>query len=297
MTQEEFDNKYYILNNFITNLYHSDRKIKKIRNKRIKNRKVKIVNSSSADIFYKDHSINSNASTKLSENDNNSVFSDDNSINYNFNIDNESNNRESSKDNESIIEISKKDFFRSINILACSMFEWEQERSVGYKKFFCSLQTKMNDLFYEYEQQIKQLEFEKRRILAEFDCEVQLESASSNDLVVLKLKELSKIIEEQKENYKFEKKKIREKIINEYKELVQELVEKYIAVKQQFNDYRILTKQETLKIMYESKSENLKKVIKSEMMPENLVKSSKKTLSYDEIINDLKDEINDLKYT
>eukprot|EP00833_Pecoramyces_ruminatium_P008519 jgi/Orpsp1_1/1182551/evm.model.c7180000081737.1 len=177
------------------------------------------------------------------------------------------------------------------------MFEWEQERSVGYKKFFCSLQTKMNDLFYEYEQQIKQLEFEKRRILAEFDCEVQLESASSNDLVVLKLKELSKIIEEQKENYKFEKKKIREKIINEYKELVQELVEKYIAVKQQFNDYRILTKQETLKIMYESKSENLKKVIKSEMMPENLVKSSKKTLSYDEIINDLKDEINDLKYT
>jgi len=53
-----------------------------------------------------------------------------------------------------------------IDHLACNMFEWEQERQVGYNKFFCGLQTKMNDMFYEYEQQIKNMEFEKRLILA-----------------------------------------------------------------------------------------------------------------------------------
>ncbi|ORX80135.1 hypothetical protein BCR32DRAFT_269023 [Anaeromyces robustus] len=197
---------------------------------------------------------------------------------------------------DSIIEVSKKDFFSAINLLAYNMFEWEQNRDISYKKFFCSLQTKMNDMFTEYEQKITNMNFEKKKYLEEYDCEVQLETSNTNDLIVIKLKELSKAIEDQKEYYKIEKKRIKEKVLNEYKELVKELVEKFIALKQQFNDYRISTKQETLKIMNESKNENLKKVIKSEMMPENLIEVSKKILINDEIINNYKDEINELKY-
>jgi len=46
------------------------------------------------------------------------------------------------------------------------MFEWEQERSIVFKKFYCTLQKKMNDMFYEYEQRLINLEFEKKQILA-----------------------------------------------------------------------------------------------------------------------------------
>jgi hypothetical protein len=293
MTQEEFDYKYYILNNFINKIYHSDKKIKKNRNKTNKNSKVKIKDNSSTEFFSKNHSIISNASMKLNDIDNNSNAG--NNYDYSDNVNND--NKEVLKDNDSIIEISKKDFFRSIDHLACNMFEWEQERQVGYNKFFCGLQTKMNDMFYEYEQQIKNMEFEKRLILAEYDCEVKLESANANNLIVIQLKKLSKAIEEQKENYKLERKKIKEKITNEYKELVQELVEKFLALKQQFSDYRMQTKQETIKIMNESKVNNLRKVIKSEMMPDSLVNSSRITLSYEEKINSLNEEINELKYT
>jgi len=45
------------------------------------------------------------------------------------------------------------------------MFEWQQERGVTFDKFFCSLQSKMNDYFYEYEQQICNLKFEKKQVL------------------------------------------------------------------------------------------------------------------------------------
>jgi len=49
--------------------------------------------------------------------------------------------------------------------------------------------------------------------------------------------------------------------------------------------------------MNESKVNNLRKVIKSEMMPDSLVNSSRITLSYEEKINSLNEEINELKYT
>ncbi|OUM69357.1 hypothetical protein PIROE2DRAFT_2650 [Piromyces sp. E2] len=296
MTQEEFDYKYYILNTFINSIFHSDKKIKKNKNHQVKNRKVHINfndSMSASEILIKDQSVVNNSSNKVGDSDDiNSVDS------FKLSHINEVLNDNEMKDylKDPIIEVSKKDFYRSINNLAINMFEWEQERSVTYKKFFCSLQTKMNDFFYEYEQQISNMKFEKKQVLEEFNCEVLLESTNTNDAVVLKLKELSQAIEEQKEIYKTERKKIKEKITNEYKELVQELVDKFIAVKQQFNDYRLLTKQETLKIMNESKAENLKNIIKSRMMPDPLIESSKRTLSHDEIINSYKEEIDELKY-
>ncbi|ORX43352.1 hypothetical protein BCR36DRAFT_373851, partial [Piromyces finnis] len=298
MTQEEFDYKYYILNTFINNIYQSDKKVKKKKQSRIKNHKAHIdfnesILSDSESLFKEQSAINS--SNKYKKNDDITNIDDIKFSNINEKESNEFNIKDHLKN--STIEISKKDLFRSINNLAINMFEWQQERDITFNKFFCSLQTKMNDNFHEYEQQIRNMKFEKKQILDEFNCEVLLESANTNDAVVLKLKKLSQMIEEQKEIYKEERKKIKEKITNEYKELIQELVDKFIAVKQQFNDYRILTKQETLKIMNESKAENLRSVINSEMMSDSLIEFSKKTLSHDEIINNYKDEINDLKYT
>jgi len=86
MTQEEFDYKYYILNNFINKIYHSDKKIKKNRNKTNKNSKVKIKDNSSTEFFSKNHSIISNASMKLNDIDNNSNAG--NNYDYSDNVNN-----------------------------------------------------------------------------------------------------------------------------------------------------------------------------------------------------------------
>jgi len=73
MTQEEFDYKYYILNTFINNIYHSDKKIKKKKNHQIKNKKFHInfndCTSSTSEVLLKDQSIISNSSIKIGESD------------------------------------------------------------------------------------------------------------------------------------------------------------------------------------------------------------------------------------
>jgi hypothetical protein len=79
--------------------------------------------------------------------------------------------------------------------------------------------------------------------------------------------------------------------------MVSELVMENHVLRNRFNEYRTNTVHEVMGIFAETKKEELEQVEKAEEIPEEFRNSIRKTIKYEEMMNNLKEDNHELQMT
>ena len=137
----------------------------------------------------------------------------------------------------------------------------------------------------------------KLYIIQKFASEVRLATFFAISNIYADLGNLSVELADLRKTRRIEERKLRNRIIDEYDEMVSELVMENHVLRNRFNEYRTNTVREVFGIIAETKKEELEKVEATEEIPEPLRIAVRKTINYEDMMNNLKEDNHELQMT
>lgn len=203
----------------------------------------------------------------------------------------------SNQDESRLFTCSKEMLSQVIIQLSLNIAKMAETRVAEQEHFNNNLVNRLMEANANLEKTVAWLERDKREILEKFASEVRLATFFAISNIYADLGNLSVELADLRKTRRIEERKLRNRIIDEYDEMVSELVMENHVLRNRFNEYRTNTVREVFGIIAETKKEELEKVEATEEIPEPLRIAVRKTINYEDMMNNLKEDNHELQMT